>query len=486
MRIARVALTVILVGQLLMIVVLRSRRGHSHPPAAPAPAASGEPPSASASRERAGPAPARAMVPRAGPGRPATAHLRGRVVLPAGQDPAGGLDDLEVKASDGTHELDGLVSEGGRFSFHLPPGRYTLVARTEDLVGSRSDVPALAGETRDETIRLAPAAELSGRIAGAGDRSVTVKATRTGSSTVEASVNSDSDNSFALQKIEAGQSYDLELSAGGLRTTVVRGVIAPATSLDLKVTALPVLRGAIGFARGEGCPIEKVQWSHEADDDEAVDLGSDCRFELPVPADVPRATLLATGPGWRLEEEIAIPTDGDPDPVCLNPPCRDDPPEPLASLTVTVTDLPADQDTIVTAVGDGSLQTCAPTASAPCRMDDLLPHASLDVQVGGTYCSGGRRRVVPMPGENSITIACIHRRSVEGVLHTGGQPPPAWMAIRCAGQRTLEILKGTWTFSLSCPMSIAALEYQVDEDGPWTSVAIPAGADPALVEIATR
>ena len=39
-----------------------------------------------------------------------------------------------------------------------------------------------------------------------------------------------------------------------------------------------------------------------------------------------RAFLVAIGSGWHLEEPIAIPPLGDPEPVCLNPPCRSNPP----------------------------------------------------------------------------------------------------------------------------------------------------------------
>ena len=35
--------------------------------------------------------------------------------------------------------------------------------------------------------------------------------------------------------------------------------------------------------------------------------------------------LVATGSGWNLEEPVSIPPRGDPEPVCLNPPCRASP-----------------------------------------------------------------------------------------------------------------------------------------------------------------
>jgi hypothetical protein len=113
------------------------------------------------------------------------------------------------------------------------------------------------------------------------------------------------------------------------------------------VVALPVLRGAIGFPTGEDCPISRVALyepsavptsdspKDDSDDDGEGDTddgslrlgGVDdaCRFELPVPDGPTGMVLVAVGGGWHLEEPVSIPPLGDPDPICLNPPCRADP-----------------------------------------------------------------------------------------------------------------------------------------------------------------
>jgi hypothetical protein len=46
-----------------------------------------------------------------------------------------------------------------------------------------------------------------------------------------------------------------------------------------------------------------------------------CYFELTPPEGASDLTVIAEGPGFYLEESVSIPAQGDPDPICLNPPC---------------------------------------------------------------------------------------------------------------------------------------------------------------------
>ena len=109
------------------------------------------------------------------------------------------------------------------------------------------------------------------------------------------------------------------------------------------IDALPVLHGAIGFPFGEDCPIERVSLralgapppTDDDDDSDASDVDSACRFQLPVPDGATQMLLVATGSGWNLEEPVSIPPLGDPEPVCLNPPCRANPLGGRASVRIS-------------------------------------------------------------------------------------------------------------------------------------------------------
>ena len=140
------------------------------------------------------------------------------------------------------------------------------------------------------------------------------------------------DGDFAFEGLVPGRSYDLSFAGENLRTTTLRSVTAPAEGVAAVIDALPVLHGAIGFPVGEECPIERVSLRAlgappptDDDDSDASDVDSACRFQLPVPDGASQMWLVATGSGWNLEEPVSIPPLGDPEPVCLNPPCRANP-----------------------------------------------------------------------------------------------------------------------------------------------------------------
>ena len=143
-----------------------------------------------------------------------------------------------------------------------------------------------------------------------------------------------------------GRRYDLAFSGPRLRTATLRGLVAPAEGQEVVVDPLAVVRGAIGFPRGDRCPIDEVKLDSASarkgddkgadDDDVTVSPAADCRFELTVPENVSQATVVASGAGWFLEERMRIPARGNPEPLCLNPPCREDPTEGLARLRVSL------------------------------------------------------------------------------------------------------------------------------------------------------
>jgi len=103
------------------------------------------------------------------------------------------------------------------------------------------------------------------------------------------------------------------------------------------LTGLPIVRGAVGLL-DEACPIETVSLQGPGiaeNDPPSTEVDADCRFELTAPEGAFAPTIVATGPGWRLEDSVSLPPQGDPEPICLNPPCRSDQLEPSGQLRAT-------------------------------------------------------------------------------------------------------------------------------------------------------
>ena len=284
----RVALVVAVLGLALVALLVefkrvlqRPRRGAESPPPveaevdqpiAPAP----EPlPSSSSASSWAPPRPA----PPRRPTRIGVAHLKGRVVAPAGDeqiasDFADALDDLTVVADNGRSSVRAQRKpKSDRFELHLPPGRYTLTANAGDLVGVEPNLWLGDGVAREVTITLEPAVTVTGQIRGAipdDASSMVLYALRPGTTFVQGRGAMDGDgdgNSFTFSGLRDGHSYDLVFSGEGIRTTTIRGVSAPLEGLQVTLARLPVLRGAVGFARGTLCPLTRVRVAVTAPDD---------------------------------------------------------------------------------------------------------------------------------------------------------------------------------------------------------------------------
>ena len=537
----RVALVVAVLGLALVALLVefkrvlqRPRRGAESPPPVEAevdpPIAPAREPSPSSSASSW--TPPRPAAPRR-PTRIGVAHLKGRVVAPAGDeqiasDFADALDDLTVVADNGRSSVRAQRKpKSDRFELHLPPGRYTLTANAGDLVGVEPNLWLGDGVAREVTITLEPAVTVTGQIRGAVPddvSSMVLYALRPGTTFVQGRGAMDGDgdgNSFTFSGLRDGHSYDLVFSGEGIRTTTIRGVSAPLEGLQVTLARLPVLRGAVGFARGTLCPLTRVRVAVTAPDDRpdrarprlenddddggdgdgdgdgnaSADLEGDCRFELTLPADQPEVTVIATGPGWDVEERIAVPPEGDPPPICLNPPCRTDPLEGLANLMVRV-EAPvnaAPNQTMTATVGE---QGCG-SSEGSCRVTGLPVGEPIEVAARGQGCIPEARTLTLGAGENAASFSCrtaapaasadpsplAALRRVQGILRTAGEAPEH-LLIRCAGAGRERDLRNTLVFSTVCPRETAMLEYQLQREGPWTGVPIPTAADPALVEIA--
>jgi hypothetical protein len=422
--------------------------------------------------------------------RTGVAHLKGRVLVPEGEEDAGELSGLEVVADDGARSFDARLSGGGRFAFHLPPGRYTLTASAGDLVGAALDVPARAGTEREVDIRLGPGAKISGVVRAPAGLEVGVKATIAGE-TSEVGVADMGDGTFQVTGLVPGRRYDLAFSGPKLRTATLRGLVAPAEGQEIVVDPLAVVRGAIGFPRGERCPIDEVKLdlapARKGDDDITVHPAADCRFHLAVPENVSQATVVASGTGWFLEERVEIPARGDPDPLCLNPPCREDPTEGLARLRVSLEG--GTDDSGVTAEvtvteergGHGSESSSCSSTEGWCLLEGLPAGQPLKIEGYGDGCRAETRTMTLPAGETSLRLLCRRQRHIEGVVRIADGAPPESVVVRCAGGG-MHTLRHTRLFELTCGADDADLQYQTERGGPWQSVALPA-EDPAFVEI---
>jgi hypothetical protein len=212
-----------------------------------------------------------------------------------------------------------------------------------------------------------------------------------------------------------GRRYDVEFSGADVRTLKLIGVVAPAEDLDVVLEPLAVIHVTVGFPRGERCPIETVLVRSHEDGDApeenfVVEIHNpDCRFELDGPAHAGRATIVASGGGLVLEAAVTIPEHGDPDPICLNPPCRANPLDGQAQLRVTL--LGADARSPISAtilpVGDANSRYGCGSSIFTCSIESLPAGQTFSVTAFGRGCRGGPVTATVVEGDNDVAIPCI-------------------------------------------------------------------------------
>ena len=293
-----------------------------------------------------------------------------------------------------------------------------------------------------------------------------------------------SDHGFEVTGLLPGRRYDLEIRSSRARTVKLREVTAPARHLDIELVPLPVLRGAFGFPRGGECPIDtvRVTLSEASDENESEDIGHDCRFEITLPvseASVQTATVAATGPGWHVEQTITIPARGDPEPLCLNPPCRANPLDGAARMLVTMEGRDDRFMTVHATTVDGPLVDTTCTDGA-CVLEPLRPNRTYQVTVSAEGCQEDERDVAVTPGDNTLRFTCRRERKIQGLLRSSGAPPA--VDVRCTGG--VRSVRHSRLFAITCAADDTALQYRVLPDDAWRSAAIPAAEDLPLVEIA--
>jgi hypothetical protein len=418
-----VALGIVLALLVALTVTVAPRRHHRRPPPVPveqdeeaSPAVPATPPPSPETRRPPPPA-VRSSAP---------AHLFGQVVAPAGE--AVELDDgLEVTADDGTRTISARVSDDGHFDLHVPPGQYTVEAAIGSWIGLAAGVAARAGGERELTIALGPAVALSGTLRAPAGASVTVRVSLAGRTDWETGTVGD-DGAFEVSGLSPGRAYDLSFSGPEVRTTTLRSLTAPAADLRARVDALPLLRGAIGFPLGAHCPIAHVgiypagtvppsdeDFDDGDDDDERVRVSrvggvdTGCRFQLVVPEGASQMTVIAVGDGWHLELPVSLPPIGDPEPICLNPPCRANPMEGLSTLRISLSGAPPEGGIHATAVQAThplpTLSGCGGNIPR-CAIADLDSGWPVTLKVGNDDCLQQTRTIVPTDGDNVVDVPC--------------------------------------------------------------------------------
>ena len=477
------ALAVVLVA--LVVMTVKTIRRH---PKRPAPV---EPDVAELALPPPAPTPAPLFMPTPAPRLASSgiAHLRGRALPPPGRAGSDGLPDLEVTADDGTRTFDARAMQGGRFAFHMPPGRYTLTARASDLVGEIRDVAVAADAEREVDIPLIPAARIGGQLRGRGDIEARVVARPTGSERPDKD-GEVTQSAFQIGGLVPGRRYDVEFTGSALRALKLVGVTAPTETLDVTLEPRAVVRVAVGFPVGEPCPIDSVQVSAGSGDGAGsfVHTGGgsfDCRFELAAPVDAGEILVVAQGKGWLLQSNVIIPEHGDPEPICLNPPCRANPLEGTARLLLTLEGADASSSISASVVpvndSDGRSHGCG-GSSGRCDIEGLRPGETFTISAAAHNCHVDPLTVTVVAGDNHVRLPCQRQRRIEGVIRIPDGEQPDRVVVRCAGGDSHPMRK-TRLFRLTCGADVAALEYQIGTQGAWRSIPIASLSNPAFVDI---
>jgi hypothetical protein len=343
---------------------------------------------------------------------PALGHLYGRALAPPGRDPTDLLPVLSVTAHDGAHIINALTTADGRFEFHVPPGRYSLLAYARDAIGELHDVVVQQDGEREVTIPLGPSASIGGRLRAPGHAAVEILLHPTDSDGPKpASRAFPHEGKFLVDGLMPGRRYDAEFSGDDVRTLKLTGVQAPLETMDVVLEPRAVIRLAFGFRPGGRCPIDMITLHKNGDTEMAYSPSDEqCHFELTAPLDEGIVPISATGDGWLLRTEVAIPAHGAPAPICLNPPCRAaEPIAPRGRARVAFDGAP-DQGSMgaklvpVDAPGDARLG-CGSSGNG-CSVDGLSPGKTYLVTASGPRCRDGSVKWTIVAGDNDIRIPC--------------------------------------------------------------------------------
>lgn len=404
----------------------------------------------------------------------ALAHLRGRVIVPAGAKVD--LDDLEVTADDGEHQYEAATGGGGRFELHLPARAYTVTASIDELVGVAT-AAVRPGADEPLSIRLQPAVAIEVDVAHSSGFNDDLQATvtRTGSSLEIASAEVE-DGGLRIKGLLRGAVYDLTV-ANGSRKTTIRGITAPAV-VPISLPPVVTLRGAIGFAAGTSCPFHSVSLVARDDNDTREEnVDANCRFQVDGLDPGSEIHLRASGDGWHLDEHLTVPDQDDAEPVCLNPPCRDLPPVVPAKLEVILTGAPRGSGIQVSVGLHGEYSGCGGSGDR-CEIGELAPDVAGTLSVRSRPCETVSQPVALHGGRNSVSVACHRMKLVEGIVR--GRDTSKVGFVSCENGGRAALTDGS-VFELRCPGGTREILYRGGPD-VVRRAAVP-DANPAFVEL---
>ena len=146
----------------------------------------------------------------------------------------------------------------------------------------------------------------------------------------------------------------------------------------------------------------------------------ECRFEIEAPSRVGQATVVAEGGGLVLEAAVTIPEHGDPEPLCLNPPCRANPLEGQAQLRVILdgVDSHSPINATIVPVGDANTRYGCGSSLFTCDIEALPAGETFSVTASGRDCRGGPVTVTIAEGDNDVSIPCVRAQPPR---RTGGR-----------------------------------------------------------------
>ncbi len=232
------------------------------------------------------------------------------------------------------------------------------------------------------------------------------------------------DGAFEIPGLVFGRSYDLTFDGPNLRPTTLRSVTAPADGVEATLDPLPVLRGAIGFPLGEACPYDRV--SLRPTDTEVVghdlataEVDDNCRFAVDLPDGPTQMLVLATGRTTPVELPVSIPPAGDPEPVCLDPPCRAHPLAETARLRISFAgaDHADVSATLVFANGDRSSSYSCFTDGESCELEALPTGPPFNLVAYTSDCATATQTITLHAGDNDVILPCEPTTSVPATVH---------------------------------------------------------------------
>jgi hypothetical protein len=232
------------------------------------------------------------------------------------------------------------------------------------------------------------------------------------------------EDGFVIEGLVSGARYDLEFRGDHVRTLTMIGIVAPAEDVDVALERRATIRVAVGFPRGQRCPIDSVfAYVGAGDDGEGGGIvGSDdeCRFDFDAPVSAGLVTIVAEGADVRFEAALLVPDHGDPEPICLNPPCWANPLDGVARLRFILDGAAAgtgiNADVVPTTPGANTRYACRSSSIPTCEIDGLPSGEMYTFTVGGDRCGAGPMTISLWPGDNDVSVPCIQRAGLDEEL----------------------------------------------------------------------